>query len=54
MFRRPHGFTIINWAYIIVAKTKNNNFFVSTPIPIRFGNDKPPSLGINKQLGITF
>ncbi|MBC7650698.1 MAG: hypothetical protein H7101_03000 [Deinococcales bacterium] len=68
MFRRPHGFTIITRAAFetggrygttlvfnkIIAKIKTNNFFISTPIPIRFGNDRPASIGINIQLGVTF
>lgn len=38
----------------IVYKTKNNNFFVTVPVPLRFGNDKPSSFGGGLQLGLTF
>ncbi len=68
MFRRAHGFTIITRAAFetagrygatlvfnkVVAKTKKHNYFVSTPIPIRFGNDKPASITIALQIGLTF
>lgn len=68
MFRKKHGFTILTRAAFetagrygatlvfnkVIAKTKTNNIFIASPIPIRFGNDKPVSIGINFQLGITF
>ena len=68
MFRRPHGFTILTRAAFetggrygatlvfnkIIIRTKTNNIFIATPIPLRFGNDRPASIGINIQLGITF
>lgn len=68
MFRRPHGFIILTRAAFetggrygatlvfnkVIIKTKTNNIFIATPIPFRFGNDKPASIGINLQLGITF
>jgi hypothetical protein len=68
MFRKKHGFTILTRAAFetagrygatlvfnkVIAKTKTNNIFIATPIPIRFGNDKPASIGFNFQLGITF
>ena len=68
MFRKKHGFTILTRAAFetagrygatlvfnkVIAKTKTNNIFIATPIPIRFGNDKPASISFNFQLGITF
>lgn len=38
----------------IVYKAKNTNFFVSVPVPLRFGNDKPASIGFSFQMGLTF
>lgn len=38
----------------VVYKTKNNNFFVTVPAPLRFGNDKPVSIGLGLQIGLTF
>lgn len=68
MFRKKHGFTILTRAAFetggrygatlvfnkIIARTKMNNIFIATPIPFRFGNDKPASVAFNFQLGITF
>lgn len=68
MFRRPHGFTILTRAAFetagrygatlvfnkVIVKTKTNNIFIATPIPLRFGNDKPVSVGFALQFGITF
>lgn len=68
MFRKKHGFTIVTRAAFetsgrygatvtfskVVAKTKTNNIFIATPIPFRFGNEKPASVGFNVLLGITF
>ncbi len=68
IIRRPHGFNIITRAAFetagrygaslvfnkVVAKTKTNNFFVSTPILFRVGNDRPASLALALQLGISF
>lgn len=68
IIRRPHGFNIITRAAFetagrygaslvfnkVVAKTKTNNFFVSTPILFRVGNDRPASLALAIQLGISF
>ena len=35
--------------------TKNNiNYFIAVPLPFRLGNDKPASLGVGLQLGISF
>lgn len=38
----------------IVYKAKHNNFFVTVPVPLRFGNDKPASIGRGLQMGLTF
>jgi len=38
----------------IVYKAKYNNFFVTIPVPLRFGNDKPASIGFGLQMGLTF
>ena len=38
----------------VVYKTRNNNFFVTVPVPLRFGNDKPASIGLGLQMGLTF
>lgn len=47
-----YGFTpVINK---IVKKNKNCGYFVAMPIPIRFGNDVPASIGIAFQFGIAF
>lgn len=68
MFRKKHGFTILTRAAFetsgrygatlvfnkIIARTKMNNIFIATPIPFRFGNDKPASIALNFQVGITF
>jgi hypothetical protein len=68
MFRYPKGFTFIaRMAFEtagrygvtavfnkVVVRTKMNNFFVAVPVPVRFGNDKPPSIGLSVQAGITF
>ncbi|MGC4037626.1 MAG: hypothetical protein QM764_16820 [Chitinophagaceae bacterium] len=68
MFRYPHGFTFIaRMAFEtagrfgvtavfnkVVIRTKTNNFFIAIPVPLRFGNDKPASIGASIQAGITF
>lgn len=38
----------------IVHKSKGCNYFIAIPVPARFGNDKPASLGIGFQFGIIF
>lgn len=37
----------------VVYKTKSNNFFVTVPVPFRFGNNQPASFGCGLQLGLT-
>ncbi len=38
----------------VITKNKTNNFYAAIPIPIRFGNDRPASIGLNFQLGVIF
>lgn len=47
-----YGFTPILTKAIFV--NKDYNYFVSLPMPIRFGNDKPPTLTLGFQFGIAF
>lgn len=68
MFRYPKGFTLLTrFAFEtsgryggtlvfnkIIYRTKMNNYFVAMPIPFRFGNNKPASLGVALQFGISF
>jgi len=68
MFRYPHGFTFIaRMAFEtagrygvtavfnkVIIKTKMTNYFIAVPLPVRFGNDKPASIGAGLQLGVTF
>ena len=68
MFRRKHGFTIIARLAFetagrfgttavfnkIIAVKKDFKYFIAVPVPFRFGNDKPPSVGLGLQMGIVF
>ncbi len=68
MLRRKHGFTVIvRLAFEtagrygattvfnkIVARGKYLKYFMAIPIPLRFGNDKPASVGLGLQMGIIF
>ncbi|MGX7668443.1 hypothetical protein [Flavobacterium pedocola] len=68
LFRYKHGFTFITRLAFetagrygftvvfnkVVVKSKNVNYFIATPIPIRFGNEKPVSIGAGLQFGATF
>lgn len=38
----------------IVKKNKGSSYFVAIPLPARFGNDLPSTLGIGFQFGIVF
>jgi hypothetical protein len=38
----------------IIKKGSHNSLFVAVPLPIRFGNDQPVSLGAGLQFSITF
>lgn len=37
-----------------ITKSKNCSYFAAVPFPLRFGNDKPSSLGVGFQFGIAF
>ncbi len=37
-----------------LIKTKNINYLVAASAPLRFGNEKPPSIGLSFQFGICF
>lgn len=68
MFRFKHGFTFIGRLAFetngrfgftpvfnkVVKKGKDVNWFVSIPVPARFGNAAPASVGTALQLGVTF
>ncbi|MFT3932916.1 MAG: hypothetical protein QM726_04810 [Chitinophagaceae bacterium] len=47
-----YGFTTIFGKTII--KTKANSYFIAIPLPLRFGNNLPPSAGLGIQLGVVF
>ncbi|MFM6915498.1 MAG: hypothetical protein ACKOUQ_11520 [Aquirufa sp.] len=38
----------------ILKRYKNSNLYLAVPLPIRFGNDKPASIGANIQFGVSF
>jgi hypothetical protein len=38
----------------IIKRNKNSNLYVAVPLPVRFGNDKPASVGLNIQVGVSF
>lgn len=38
----------------IVKKNKHSNYYVAVPVPIRFGNNRPNSIGAAFQFGIGF
>ncbi|WP_207632483.1 hypothetical protein [Foetidibacter luteolus] len=47
-----YGFTpVLNK---IVAKANGYNWFIAVPVPARFGNNQPSSIGIGFQFGIVF
>ena len=68
MFRFKHGFTFIGrmafetngrFGYTpvfnkVVIKGKNASFFLSIPIPVRFGNNIPSSITTGLQLASLF
>jgi len=68
MFRYPHGFTFIARLAFetagrygvtavfnkVIIRTKMNNYFIAVPLPVRFGNNKPASIGTAIQAGISF
>lgn len=66
IFRKKNGFTITTRAAFetcgryggtfvlskVFAKSKTNSFYLATPFPIRFGNDKPASIGVAFVVGV--
>ncbi len=38
----------------ILKRNKNSNLYLAVPLPVRFGNDKPASVGLNIQVGVSF
>ena len=68
MFRYPHGFTFIARLAFetagrygvtavfnkVIIRTKMNNYFIAVPLPVRFGNSKPASIGVAVQAGVSF
>lgn len=68
MFRFEHGFTIITRLAFetegrygftpvfnqIYARSKYVNYFVAGSLPVRFGDNELPTLGINIQFGFIF
>lgn len=38
----------------IIKKNKSTNFYVSLPMPVRFGNDMPNTISLGLQFGIGF
>lgn len=63
-----HGFTLASRAAFetsgrygvtpvlnkVIKKNKDCNYFVAIPVPARFGNDHPSTIGIGFQFGIAF
>jgi hypothetical protein len=68
MFRFKHGFTFIGRAAFetngrfgftpvfnqVIRKGKNASLYLALPLPIRFGNNLPPSLTTGIQMGVGF
>ena len=68
IFRYPKGFNVLTRLAFetggrygtnlvfnkVLYKTKMNSYWVSVPIPARFGNSSPASVGIGLQFGVTF
>lgn len=47
-----YGFTTVFTK--VVVKGKNSNLFIAVPLPARFGNEKPASIGFAFQVGVSF
>jgi hypothetical protein len=47
-----YGFTSIFSK--IIKRNKYTNYYIALPLPVRLGNDKPASVGLGLQLGISF
>ena len=68
MFRYPGGFTFIGRLAFetsgrygvtpvfnkVIIRTNTSSYFIAFSLPVRFGNDKPASIGTAFQVGITF
>lgn len=68
LFRYKHGFTFIprlafetggRYGFTavfnkVIIKSKDVSYFIATPLPVRFGNEHPPSIGFGFQFGATF
>ncbi len=68
IFRYPHGFNFIARLAFetsgrygvtpifnkVLYKSKTTSYYVSVPLPVRFGNDMVASFGAGVQLGVTF
>ncbi|MCF6130144.1 hypothetical protein L1S35_10690 [Flavobacterium sp. AS60] len=68
LFRYKHGFTFIprlafetggRYGFTailnkVIVKSKDVSYFIATPLPVRFGNEHPPSIGFGLQFGATF
>lgn len=68
MFRFKHGFTFIGRVAFetngrfgltpvfnqVIVKGDDASFYASVPLPLRFGNNVPTSLGTGLQLGVSF
>jgi hypothetical protein len=68
IFRYPNGFNFLTRMAFetggryggniifnkVFYKTKSNSYWVSVPIPARFGNNAPASIGMGLQFGVTF
>jgi hypothetical protein len=47
-----YGFTAV--LNKVLVKSKNVSYFIATPLPVRFGNEKPVSLNLGIQFGVVF
>ncbi len=68
IFRYPHAFNLVTRLAFetsgrfggtvvfnkVFYRTAMNSYWFSVPLPLRFGNGAPASIGIGIQLGITF
>jgi len=68
IFRYPNGFKFLTRMAFetggrygtnlvfnkVLYKTKMNSYWVSVPVPARFGNNAPASIGVGLQFGVTF
>jgi hypothetical protein len=68
IFRYPNGFNFLTRMAFetggrygtnlvfnkVLYKTKMNSYWVSIPVPARFGNNAPASIGVGLQFGVTF